>query len=65
MCLAWCICLSILLNLTFSSRVPLLVEVWDREEDKSQSSLLGSCRIPLDRVLEADRAKAVVRYDTR
>ncbi|KAK2164709.1 hypothetical protein LSH36_60g08013, partial [Paralvinella palmiformis] len=42
------------------TRVPLYVEVWDRDHDKSQNVLLGAAQVNLNNVLQSERAKAVV-----
>ena len=42
--------------------MPLLVELWDRDRQKSQNNLLGAAHLPLSHVLKVERTHAVVGY---
>src|SRR6218665_50606 len=45
----------------YSFRVPLAVEVWKRDHQMSQNSLLGVAHVALSTVLKSSRSKALVR----
>ncbi|KAI0208621.1 DUF3668 domain-containing protein [Lamellibrachia satsuma] len=46
------------LNDTFVN-VPLLIEVWDKEKQKSQTSMIGATQLPLSNVLSSEKTRAV------
>ncbi len=51
-----------LLASVFLFRVPLVIEVWDREKQKNQSNLLGTVQLALLHVLQEQKARAEVCY---
>ena len=40
--------------------MPLLVEVWDKDKQKSQTTMIGATQLSLSNVLGSEKTRAVV-----
>jgi len=54
-----------MLMIVLLCRIPLIVEVWQRDEQLSQNNCLGVAHIDLSTVIKVQKAKAVVRTKLR
>lgn len=65
-CWSWCTLMSLcslwmfIHDCDFLSRMPLTVELWDRQTDKAASVLVGTANVSLSEVFSSERARAVV-----
>ena len=46
--------------MVFGGRIPLVVEVWDRDKTKSENTMLGAVHVQLSSVLKEDSTQATV-----